>query len=96
MSKSDIVIITRDNCRYSQKMRDFLRSVYADFEDRNVSAEGRAVLKEYNAENKLYPAVFFKGRYIGDSTTSVEDPDFSVYLMQNLRQQMNETLSNKY
>jgi len=80
LCKSGIEIITRDGCKYSTLMRDFLSEHDIDFTDYNTTKIGLAIKSKYGVEDSTFPAVFLNKKLIGGYTDAMASQGFMDYV----------------
>ncbi|KAL6121432.1 hypothetical protein NUSPORA_01643 [Nucleospora cyclopteri] len=72
-----VIIITRNNCRWSQKMRDLLvrqNIPYLDLNEDILDADIKAIT---NYPGFTYPSVFLHGKFIGGFENAEIHPYFN-------------------
>lgn len=74
----DIEIITRDNCGFSEKMRNLLLTKKLHFTEKNTSKMGgkeKIFLIKGLSNDTTFPAVFIDGAYVGGYSDVIARPE---------------------
>lgn len=87
----NIVIITREGCGWSRKMREVLDEDGILYTDMKLQSSGMEMKTNSTYEKATFPAVFIDGEYIGGYSKSMENPRFKQYV----REHRGETSKNK-
>lgn len=81
IQNNDIFIITRELCGWSRKMREFLKDRKVKFKEFETSNDKKAkVLEDVGLSGHTFPVVFFKGKYIGGYSDSINSNEFIDYV----------------
>lgn len=87
--QKDIFIVTRNGCGFSRAMRSFLDARNADYQEINISEEGKKVITDLNLTGKTFPMVFVKKEYIGGYSDGTLDPKLLNAIKNNQKQDKN-------